>query len=236
MSDDKQLTTYDPSSLVAVREPQVPQSFQSWSQGSKVFEQLSALASKFAKSELCPDQFKGKEADCFIALQIAHRMDIDPFVALQNLNVVRGKPSWAAQFAIARANERGPFSDKIKFKTEGAGSTLKVTAFATLRETGEVVEAHASMQMAIDEGWVAKNTKYKSMPEQMLVYRSGVFLVRRYAPELLIGLPTADEAVDIAVAGAREVTSDREKKSKALNEKIKEARDGKDAKEKQQFI
>lgn len=234
MTDEKQIAPYEPEeTAVAVREAQVPQSFMNWSQGSRVFEQLSQLASKFAKSDLCPDQFKGKEGDCFIALQIAHRMDIDPFVALQNLNVVRGKPSWSAQFVIARANERGPFSDRIKFKTEGEGSTLKVTAFATLKETGEVVKATVSMQMAIDEGWVSKNTKYKTMPEQMLCYRSGVFLTRRYAPELMLGIQTAEEAEDVVVSGAREVTNEREKKSKALNEKIKEV---KDAKEKQQFI
>lgn len=222
----------DESKEIAVFETksQVPEAFQNWTQGSQVFQQISTLAKKFSESNLCPDQFKGKETDCFIALQIAHRMQLDPFMTLQNLNVFKGKPSWSAQFAIALANERGPFSDKIKFKPEGEGNSLKVTAYATLKETGEVVKATVSMQMAIEEGWAGRNSKYKTMPEQMLTYRSGVFLVRRYAPELLLGLPTVDEAEDITVAASRDVSQPRERKTNQLNEKIKQ--EAKDAKEK----
>lgn len=195
-----------------------------WFEGSPLYSKLATLSDKFSKSELCPEQFKGKPHDCFIALQIANRIGIDPFMALQNLNVVRGRPSWSAQFVISLANERGPFATKIKFDVTGEGQDLAVTASAVMRDSGEVVKATVSLAMAVAEGWVAKNTKYKTMPEQMLCYRSAVFLVRRYCPEILVGMPTTDEVGDVAVNGARNVGPDASAKTKKINDKIKGAK------------
>ena len=63
------------------------------------------------------------------------------------------------------------------------------TASATLADTGEVVETIVSMEMATAEGWT-KNSKYKTMPDQMLIYRAATFLVRTYCPQVLLGLRT----------------------------------------------
>lgn len=195
-----------------------------WFEGSPLYSKLAALSDKFSKSELCPEQFKGKPHDCFIALQIANRIGIDPFMALQNLNVVRGRPTWSAQFVISLANERGPFATKIKFDVEGTGQDLAVTASAKMKDSGETVKATVSLAMAVAEGWVAKNTKYKTMPEQMLCYRSAVFLVRRYCPEILVGMPVSDEVTDVAVHAARNVGPDASEKTKKINDKIKGAK------------
>src|SRR6185312_13594401 len=48
------------------------------------------------------------------------------------------------------------------------------------------------------EGWVDKSgSKWKTMPQQMLQYRAASFLVRAFAPELSMGLQTADELQDV---------------------------------------
>ena len=102
------MTTTESKSIV-VAEPAelaIAGPMGNWLEGS-TYQKLSTLADKFSRSELCPEQFKGKPHDCFIALQIANRMQVDPFMTLQNLNVVRGKPSWSAQFVISLANDRG---------------------------------------------------------------------------------------------------------------------------------
>jgi hypothetical protein len=52
--------------------------------------------------------------------------------------------------------------------------------------------------MAKAEGWFDKSgSKWKTMPEQMLRYRSASFFVRAYAPELSLGIATDDEARDV---------------------------------------
>lgn len=54
-----------------------------------------------------------------------------------------------------------------------------------------------SIQMALDEGWLTKNgSKWQTMPEVMLRYRSASLLGRLYAPELLMGLQTVEEVND----------------------------------------
>lgn len=57
-----------------------------------------------------------------------------------------------------------------------------------------------SLEMAVAEGWYGKNgSKWQTMPDLMLQYRSAAFFGRIYAPELLMGLPSADEVRDTIV-------------------------------------
>jgi hypothetical protein len=52
--------------------------------------------------------------------------------------------------------------------------------------------------MAKAEGWYGKNgSKWKTMPQQMLMYRAASFMVNIVAPELSMGLTTVEEAHDI---------------------------------------
>jgi hypothetical protein len=72
-------------------------------------------------------------------------------------------------------------------------------AWAIEKETGERLQSPTiSIQMAIDEGWLTKNgSKWQTMPEVMLRYRAAAFFGKIYAPELLMGLQTAEETTDI---------------------------------------
>lgn len=75
-------------------------------------------------------------------------------------------------------------------------------AWAIEKETGERLESPVvSIQMAIDEGWLTKNgSKWQTIPELMLRYRCASFFGRLYAPELLMGLQTAEEVNDFIQA------------------------------------
>jgi hypothetical protein len=50
--------------------------------------------------------------------------------------------------------------------------------------------------MAKLEGWT-RNSKYQSMPELMLRNRAATFFGRQYIPDLLLGVQTSEEVVDI---------------------------------------
>ncbi|WP_175689666.1 hypothetical protein [Burkholderia anthina] len=55
-----------------------------------------------------------------------------------------------------------------------------------------------SIELAVKEGWYTKNgSKWQTMPEVMLRYRTASFFGKLYAPELLMGLTTVEEAADI---------------------------------------
>lgn len=71
-------------------------------------------------------------------------------------------------------------------------------AVASDTRTGEkLVGPWVSLEMAIQEGWYhRRGSKYKTMPELMLRYRSASFFSRLYCPEISLGMHTTDEAYD----------------------------------------
>lgn len=167
-------------------------------------------------------------SNCMIALDMAQRMNANPLQVMQNLNIIEGKPSWSSQFIIAAINASGKFSP-LRFDLEWLGemdatystfewenrqkvekkhkvriTNARCVAWAIEKATGERLEsAPVTIEMAVNEGWYGKNgSKWRSMPDLMLRYRSAAFFGRIYAPELLMGLPTTEEVQDVFVQDA----------------------------------
>jgi hypothetical protein len=162
------------------------------------FELVQRQAKMLASSTLVPKEFQNNMANCAIGLNIAKRLGADPFMVLQNIDVIHGRPSFRATFLIAMVNASGRFSP-LKFKLEGEGADRTCYAYATDKASGETVEGPAvSMAMAKAEGWSTKaGSKWVSMPEVMLRYRSAAFFARLYAPDITLGMQTAEEVEDI---------------------------------------
>lgn len=174
----------------------------------EAFAHGQRVANLFANSQLVPAHLRGKVADCFIALHMAERLGEDPLIVMQNIVIVSGKAGWMTQYMIGRANRSGVFKGRINWRSEGAGDKLEVTAHATLADTGEEVTATVSMAMAKAEGWTS-NKKYTSMPEHMLRWRSATMLIRLFCPEVMLGIPAADELEDVQAGQMRDVTPPR---------------------------
>lgn len=165
-----------------------------------VFEHMQRVAGAFQQSNMVPKHLRENKGDLVIALDIAMQMRESPLMVMQNIYFVHGNAGWKTQYMIARANRSGVFKSRIHWREEGKGDALVVTAYATMADSGERVEASASMAMAKAEGWVS-NAKYKSMPDHMLKYRSACFLIRLYAPEVMMGYQTVEEIEDTMAAG-----------------------------------
>jgi len=143
-----------------------------------------------------PKEFQNNLPNCIIALNMARRIGADPLQVMQNLYVVHGRPGWSATFLIATFNKSGDFS-KLRYKWSGTRGKPDwgCQAWAVERATGEKLQgATITMQLANDEGWIARpGSKWKTMPEQMLMYRSAAWFIRAYAPEMAMGLQTTSE-------------------------------------------
>lgn len=85
---------------------------------------------------------------------------------------------------------------------------ISCVAWAIEKETGERLESSPiTIELAVKEGWYQKNgSKWQTMPEQMLRYRAAAFFGRIYAPQLLMGIKSADEELDTII----DVTPDPE--------------------------
>jgi hypothetical protein len=164
------------------------------------FDEAQRYAKAIASSTLIPPQFQGQAgyANCLVALNIARRMNLDPLQVVQNLHVIHGRPSWSSQFIIGLINGCGRFSP-LRYDITGKGDTLACTAVATELKTREELRGpEVSMTMAKREGWATKSgSKWQTMPELMIRYRAAAFWGRLYIPELLVGIQTQEEVMDI---------------------------------------
>ena len=167
-------------------------------------EKSYRIADLMAKSDIIPTHFRGKAANIFIVLNSAYRMNIDPMLMMQNTFVISGKLGMNAAFAISLANRSGLFSHGIRYRIEGKGVDLAVTAYTNLSQTSEEISYTITMKEAIADGWT-KNTKYQSLPELMLRYRAATLLIRTHAPEVMNGMQGVEELEDI-IAATKDVT------------------------------
>lgn len=168
-----------------------------------VMDKAYKFANIFAKSDIVPAHYRGKPENTFIAVQTAYRMNLDPMLIMQNTYVVSGKLGMNSTFAISLANSSGIFDSGIRYKLEGSGDTLKVTAYAKVKATGEEISYTIAMSEAVAEGWT-KNSKYKTLPELMLRYRAAIFLIRTHVPEVLNGMHMVEELEDMYIKTVEE--------------------------------
>lgn len=179
--------------------PQTPMT-QNMLQNTKALATISRLADRYANSSMVPDTYKGKPDNCFVALELASRMDVSPVLVMQNLYIVQGKPSWAGQACKALIDGSGKFKDSEYVMTGNlADGTRGCYLQATNARTGKLVKGtEINLQMAQNEGWSNKSgSKWKTMPEQMLKYRAAAFFARTECPEALMGFQTAEEVEDV---------------------------------------
>lgn len=164
------------------------------------FEAGQRIANMFSQSNLVPANFKGDIGSCLIALNMANRMGADPLQVMQSLYIVHGKPSFSSAFLIACFNRCGRFST-IRYRMQGTKGkdNWGCVAYSTELATGDVVEGvEVTIGMAKAEGWYNKTgSKWQTMPELMLRYRAATFLIRSVAPDIALGFPTTEEAIDI---------------------------------------
>lgn len=158
---------------------------------------LYRLAEMYSRTEMVPQQYRGRPSDCFIACQMAYRLGIDPLAYMQASYVVHGKPGIEAKLAIALLNKSGKIKGRLRWRYEGEGPTRKCTAYAVDAESGDTVESPVDWVMVKAEGWDKKSgSKWITMPDIMFGYRSAAFLIRQYYPEVLMGISTTDELND----------------------------------------
>lgn len=164
------------------------------------FELAGRAANALSASTLVPKEYQNHKANCLIALELAQRIGASPLLVMQNLYIVQGKPSWSAKFLIATFNQCGRFS-AIRYEWRGAagGKDWGCRAWAVEKSTNEkILGAWITWDMVEKEGWASKGgSKWKTIPEQMFMYRAAAWLVNTHAPELSMGLNSSEELHDV---------------------------------------
>lgn len=157
-------------------------------------------ANLLSKTDMIPAAYRGKPGNCFIAIDMAARMNVSPLLVMGMLNIVQGNAGWNGQGCIALINNCGrftPINFEEELKPDGYFSCI---AYATDKASGEVLRStKVDRTLAQACGWLDKNGSYwKKMPQQMARYRAAAFFARAYCPDALMGLYTDDELRDIS--------------------------------------
>lgn len=177
---------------------QLPENIDEIFRSRASFELAQRIANALSESTLIPEAYRKNIPNCLIAVEMAARLKASPLQVMQSLDVINGRPSWRSTFIIAAINTCGRYSP-LHFVMKGENMSRSCTATATELATGEQIAGpEVTMTMAKAEGWLDRHgSKWRTMPDLMLRYRSAAFFGRLYAPEVLLGMQTAEEAGDI---------------------------------------
>ena len=207
MEDNRQEQAQENQSLAPVEAQAAPLMAANVWADKDAFNQMLRVSQMLSQSSLVPQNYQGKPQDCFIAVEMAARMNTSPIFIMQNLYVVKGKPSWAGQACMAMINACGKFANvrHVYTGTKGEADRGCYVAATRLSDGEEVTGTEVTIAMAQAEGWTS-NSKWRNMPEQMLGYRAASFFARMYCPEALMGLQTQEEVIDVEPSRVSDLT------------------------------
>lgn len=157
------------------------------------FDHAQRVAKMLVTSTIVPEHFRNNIGNCLIALNYAERVKADPFMVMQNMYVVHGKPGLEGKLIIALVNQCGRF-EPLEFIEDNKGCTAQAKEIKSGRTlTGPPV----TWETVKGEGWLSKpGSKWKTMPQIMFRYRSAAFFARVYCPEVMLGMQTVEEIND----------------------------------------
>jgi len=168
-----------------------------------LFEHIQRVAKIFASSTMVPSHFRGNLGNCLIALDYAARIKANPFMVMQNMYIVHGRPGIEGKLVIALVNQSGRF-EPLEFEEDKEGCF----AYAKEKKSGKILKGpKVTWEMVKAEGWdqpkqmkdgkgVIKS-KWETMSQLMFRYRAATYFARTYCPEVLLGMLTTEEIEDI---------------------------------------
>lgn len=156
----------------------------------QTFEQALTFSQYLADSEMVPKDFKGKPGNCLIAMQWGAELGLKPLQALQGIAVINGRPSlWGdAVIALVRSSPACEYISESQTATE---ATCKV------KRRGEPEQERTfSMTDAKVAGLLNKQGPWSQYPKRMMQMRARAFALRDVFPDVLKGMPVAEEVMD----------------------------------------
>lgn len=175
---------------------QIAQPRQQFDLSPQTFEQALTFADYLAESDLVPKDFKGKPANCLIAMQWGAELGLKPLQALQNIAVINGRAAlWGdAVLALVRNSPVCEFVEEWD---------VNETAHCKVKRKGEKEALVTfSMEDAKKAGLVGKQGPWTQYPKRMRQMRARAFALRDVFTDVLRGMAIAEEIMDIPQAGA----------------------------------
>lgn len=167
------------------------------------------MAQFIAQSELVPKGYRGRPADVLVAIQYGMEVGLPPMAALHSIFVTNGRPSlWGDGFlAVIMASAAYKDHDEY-YMVEGerrefllAADLAKddTTAVCTFWRTDNARPRTGSFSIgkAKKAGLWTKSGPWTEYPDRMLKYRARGFAGHDTFPDVLRGIKSAEEVIDL---------------------------------------
>lgn len=149
------------------------------------------FADYLANADIVPKDFQKKPGNILVAIQWGMELGLQPMQAMQNIAVINGRPSlWGdAVIALVRGS---PLCEYIYESDDGETATCRV------KRRGEDEQFRTfSMTDAKLAGLVGKQGPWSQYPQRMRQMRARAFALRDVFPDVLRGMPVAEEVMDM---------------------------------------
>ena len=184
---------------LVVKEPtQNPNAVTMWND-AKLYNQSLAMAQTLSKSEIIPQSYKGKPADCLIAIDIANRLGLSPAIVMQNSQCVRGNFTWQGSACKAMIDGCGRYQKTRYVYVGEEGKDSYGCYLEAIDNDGDIIKGvPVTIAMAKKEGWYNKDgSKWQTMSDLMLKYRAAAFFMRTECASIAMGFLTKEEVEDV---------------------------------------
>ena len=173
----------------------------SFSLAPQNLDEALKFADYLSNSDIVPKDFQKKPANILVAVQWGMELGLQPMQAMQSIAVINGRPSlWGdAIIALVRSS---PLCEYVYESDDGETATCRV------KRVGEEEQTRTfSMTDAGLAGLKGKQGPWTQYPKRMRQMRARSFALRDVFPDVLRGMPMAEEVQDIPTE--REISQPR---------------------------
>ena len=165
---------------------------QSFSLAPQNMEEAFRFAEMLSKSNLVPKDFSGNVGNILVAVQWGAELGLQPMQAMQNIAVINGRPSLWGDSVIALV-KASPLCEYVVEDVSENSATCKV------KRRGEPEQMRVfSMDDAAKAGLKGKQGPWTQYPKRMLQMRARSWALRDVFPDVLRGMPVAEELMDMS--------------------------------------
>lgn len=163
---------------------------QSFSLAPRNIDEALKFADMLSKSNLVPKEFTGNPGNILVAIQWGMELGLQPMQAMQNIAVINGRPSlWGdAVIGIVKAS---PLCEYV------VEETTDMQAVCRVKRRGEPEQTRTfTMEDAAKAGLKGKQGPWTQYPKRMMQMRARSWALRDVFPDVLRGMPIAEELMD----------------------------------------
>lgn len=170
----------------------------SFSLAPQNLEEAFKFAEILSKSKLVPKDFEGNQGNILVAIQWGAELGLQPMQAMQNIAVINGRPSLWGDSVIALV-KASPLCEYVVEDVTDTAATCRV------KRRGEPEQVRTfTTEDAKKAGLYGKQGPWTQYPKRMMQMRARSWALRDVFPDVLRGMPVAEELMDMPVE--RDVT------------------------------